>query len=293
MLASVQPDIGLVVTLIGLRRVIPEHSRETARAVVRAVTDELEERLRAATVQAVTGALNRATRTRRPGLPDVDWRRTIAANLQHYLPEHRTVVPGAAGRIRAAHDAGRARTSCCASTSRARWPSRSCTPRCSVPCWRRCGRCGPAWSCSTPPWSISPTSSTTRSTCCSASSSAAAPTSTGRSPTARGSSSRPRDTIFVLISDLYEGGIAEEMLRRAPAGRGLGGHDDRPAGAVATPVRRPTTRDMPPRSPRSACPSFACTPDQFPDLMAAAIDRQDITAWAASRDIVTTHPVPG
>ena len=36
-------------------------------------------------------------------------------------------------------------------------------------------------------------------------------------------------------------------------------------------------------------PAFACTPDQFPDLMAAAIERRDINAWAASNDIVTSH----
>ena len=36
MLETVQPDIGLVATLMGLGRVIPEESRETARTVVRA-----------------------------------------------------------------------------------------------------------------------------------------------------------------------------------------------------------------------------------------------------------------
>ncbi len=28
-------------------------------------------------------------------------------------------------------------------------------------------------------------------------------------------------------------------------------------------------------------PTFACTPDQFPELMAAAIQRQDIGTWAS------------
>jgi hypothetical protein len=32
-------------------------------------------------------------------------------------------------------------------------------------------------------------------------------------------------------------------------------------------------------------PAFACTPDQFPELMAAAIQRQDLSAWAASQGI--------
>src|SRR6476619_6160320 len=85
-MAAVTPDITMVTTLVGLGRAIPERSRETARAVVRTVTDQLEERLRAATVRAVTGALDRSARTRRPKLRDVDWRRTIAANLRHYQP---------------------------------------------------------------------------------------------------------------------------------------------------------------------------------------------------------------
>jgi hypothetical protein len=37
-------------------------------------------------------------------------------------------------------------------------------------------------------------------------------------------------------------------------------------------------------------PAFACTPDLFPDLMAAAIQRQDITRWAASQGINSARP---
>jgi hypothetical protein len=32
------------------------------------------------------------------------------------------------------------------------------------------------------------------------------------------------------------------------------------------------------------CPVFACTPDQFPDLMATALTRQDVSQWAAAQD---------
>ena len=35
-------------------------------------------------------------------------------------------------------------------------------------------------------------------------------------------------------------------------------------------------------------PSFACTPDAFPGLMAAAIRRDDISSWAATQGIVTS-----
>jgi hypothetical protein len=37
-------------------------------------------------------------------------------------------------------------------------------------------------------------------------------------------------------------------------------------------------------------PAFACTPDLFPDLMAAAIERRDIAQWAAANDITTAAP---
>lgn len=33
------------------------------------------------------------------------------------------------------------------------------------------------------------------------------------------------------------------------------------------------------------CPVFARTPDQFPDLITAALQRADIRAWAAAWDI--------
>ena len=60
---------------------------------MRQVVEDLERRLAAPTRQAVTGALNRAARTRRPRPSDIDWNRTILANLSRYQPEHRTVIP--------------------------------------------------------------------------------------------------------------------------------------------------------------------------------------------------------
>ena len=54
---------------------------------------DLERRLADRTRAAVSGALNRAARTRRPKPRDIDWNRTIAANLSRYVPSHRTVIP--------------------------------------------------------------------------------------------------------------------------------------------------------------------------------------------------------
>lgn len=52
-----------------------------------------QRRLEQKTRSAVTGALDRASRTRRPRrIADVDWDRTIRANLRHYQPDLRTIV---------------------------------------------------------------------------------------------------------------------------------------------------------------------------------------------------------
>jgi hypothetical protein len=39
-----------------------------------------------------------------------------------------------------------------------------------------------------------------------------------------------------------------------------------------------------------ASPAFECTPDLFPELIAAAIQRNDIAQWAAANDIVIARP---
>ncbi|MBS1248107.1 MAG: hypothetical protein H6R48_896, partial [Proteobacteria bacterium] len=96
----------------------------------------------------------------------------------------------------------------------------------------------------------------------------------------------PNDTILVLVSDLYEGGIRQQLLARAASlmtsgvqligllalsDQGAPAYDRGIAGALAG----------------MGAPAFACTPDQFPELMAAAIERRDLTQWAAARGIVT------
>ena len=92
-LETLEPDVHLVATLAQLSSVIPERSRATARAVVAKVARQVEEKIADRLQQSVLGALNRASRTSRPRPGDIDWNRTIAANLKNYLPEHRTVVP--------------------------------------------------------------------------------------------------------------------------------------------------------------------------------------------------------
>src|SRR4029079_13387281 len=92
-LTAVEADINLVANLISLRNVMPEKTKATARQVIAQVVAALMERLERRTAEALRGAIDRSRRTQRPRFADIDWPRTIRANLQHYQPDRRTIVP--------------------------------------------------------------------------------------------------------------------------------------------------------------------------------------------------------
>lgn len=287
LMRAVQPDINLVSTLVGLGRVIPERSRATARQVVRVVTDQLEERLRSRTIQAVSGALNRAARSRRPRASDIDWNRTIAANLKHYQPEHGTVIPE---RL-----VGYARR-----TQR--------VERHIILCIDQSGSMAESIVYSSVFGAVLASLRSVATKLVVFDTAVVDLTDELDDPVdvlfgvqlgggtdinqalayCEGLIEQPADTVLVLISDLYEGGIAEEMIRRATSIVASGA--TMVALLALSDSGRPSfDADHAAALAGIGVPAFACTPDQFPDLMATAIERRDITAWAAANDIVTSH----
>ena len=108
-LQGVEPDVHLAATLATLSEMIPQEARATARTVVDKVVKEVEERIADRLKQSVRGALDRSRRTSRPQPADIDWNRTIAANLKNYVPELGTVIPERLvghGRRRPGHSEG-------------------------------------------------------------------------------------------------------------------------------------------------------------------------------------------
>ena len=93
LLAVVEADVNLVAALISLRNVMPDKAEATARHVIAKVVAELMERLERRTGEALRGTVDRSRRTRRPRFADIDWPRTIQANLRHYQADRRTIVP--------------------------------------------------------------------------------------------------------------------------------------------------------------------------------------------------------
>jgi Mg-chelatase subunit ChlD len=279
MLAAVEPDVHLVGTLLSLSRVMPEQARESARAVVRSVTRDLERRLAQRTHSAVTGAVNRAGRTARPRRPaDIDWDRTIRANLRNYLPRYRTVVPE---RL-----IGYAR-------------KQQAVARDVIVCLDQSGSMASSVVYAGVFGAVLASIPSLRTSVVAFDTAVADLTGHLSDPvdvlfgTQIGGGTdinralaycqrlitRPASTIVVLVSDLFEGGNREQMLRRiadmtaagtqviallALSDDGAPGYDRDNAAALAG----------------LGVPVFACTPDSFPDLMAAAIERRDITEWA-------------
>lgn len=92
-LATVKPDIQMVGTLLALKGKIPEKTKDTARMLVQAVVDELIKRMQQDIQRAVTGALNRRQHTPLSSLSGIDWKRTIQRNLKHYDAGLQRIIP--------------------------------------------------------------------------------------------------------------------------------------------------------------------------------------------------------
>jgi Mg-chelatase subunit ChlD len=92
-LGQVTPNIEMVGTLLALKNMIPDRAKEAARDIVKSVVEEIMKRLRGGLEQAVRGALDRSRHSPMRCLPNMDWARTIRRNLKNYDKKRKVVVP--------------------------------------------------------------------------------------------------------------------------------------------------------------------------------------------------------
>ncbi len=92
-LKNVQPDLEMVATLMSLRGKIPEKTKETARQLVRTVVEEINKRLENDLRKAVAGALNKRKHSPIPNSASIDWKYTINRNLKNYSLKHKKIIP--------------------------------------------------------------------------------------------------------------------------------------------------------------------------------------------------------
>lgn len=286
MLENVDADVHLVATLLSLSRIIPSKTKDTARQVVRKVVEELERKLANPLIQAVRGSLNRAIHTRRPRANEIDWNRTIRANLKNYLPERRTII--AEQLIGHGHKRSSLRDIVLC-------VDQSGSMAASVVYSGIFGAVLASIKAVSTRMVVFDTSVVDLSDDLQDPVDLLFGTQLGGGTDINRALAycqqvitRPTQTILVLITDLYEGGNRQEMMRRAAALVG--------SGVQVICLLALSDRGAPSFDQRNAAQlasmgisSFACTPDLFPDLMAAAIQKQDLNIWAAKNDIVTAR----
>ena len=287
MLEGIQPDVHMVANLVSLSGVIPAETKETARLVVRRVVEELMRKLEEPMRSAVTGALDRARRTRRPRHAEIDWNRTIRANLKHWQPEYNTIIPQQL--------IGYGRKS--------RRPQREITL-----CIDQSGSMAASVVYSSIFGAVMASLPAVATRLVVFDTAVVDMTEQLDDPVdllfgvqlgggtdihgavayCQGLIREPRNSILVLISDLYEGGVEAKLLARA--------QELVEAGvqfivllALSDEGRPAYDQSLAAKLAALGVPSFACTPDAFPGLMAAAIRRDDVNQWAAVNGLVPTR----
>ncbi|OYQ73911.1 VWA domain-containing protein [Wohlfahrtiimonas sp. G9077] len=92
-LQNVTPDINMVSNLLALKDAIPEKSKDSARALIKAVVDQIMKKMETDLRRAVTGAVNKKAHTPIANFSSTDWKRTIERNLKNYDVATKRLIP--------------------------------------------------------------------------------------------------------------------------------------------------------------------------------------------------------
>jgi len=283
-LEKAEADVHLIATLMELGKLIPAKTRETARRVVQKVVDDLMARLEQKTISTLNGALDKSSRNRRPRHSEINWDATIRKNLKHYLPEYKSIIPE--------EKIGYGRKS-------------KKSLKDIILCIDQSGSMGTSVVYSGIFGAVMSSLPNVKTKMVVFDTQVVDLTEDLKDPVdllfgvqlgggtdinlalsyCQDLVTKPNDTILVLITDLYEGGNVEEMLRRAKELVGAGVqvicllalNDD---GCPAYDQKNATELT------KNDIPVFACTPDLFPELMSAAIKKLDLKQWAGDHEVV-------
>jgi Mg-chelatase subunit ChlD len=282
LLQTVEADINLVSTLISLNKVIPTKTRETARMVIKKVLDQLIQKMQHPMREAVMGALSSAVRNRRPKLNEIDWQRTIKINLKHYQPHYKSIIPqnliGHGKKGQALRNV--------------------------ILCVDQSGSMATSVVYSSVFGAVLASIPSLKTKMIVFDTAVADLTKELQDPVdllfgaqlgggtdinkalsyAEQQIENPNDTILILISDLYEGGNATEMIRRAGRLKASGVQficllalDDEGIPAYdRTIAEKLSAFDI---------PVFGCSPNVFPDLMAAVIKKTNLNSFLSKNNI--------
>jgi Mg-chelatase subunit ChlD len=277
-LENLQPDVNLVATLLSLNKAMPQNTRETARMVIRKVVEDLEKRLAQPLREAIRGALNRAVRNRKPKYNEIDWHQTIRANLKNYQADLKTIIPE--------HLIGRGR--------------KGQSLKNIILLVDQSGSMAASVVYASIFGAVMASIRAVKTQMVVFDTEVVDLTAELKDPidlmfgTQLGGGTdihkaltytesliqNPSETILILISDLFEGGNVGEMLKKAS--------NIRESGVTFIALLALSDQGKPSFDKSIAAqfanmdiPSFACTPDRFPDLMAAAIQKKDLSQFSS------------
>ncbi len=93
LLENVEPNVNLASTILLLKDQIPKRSKESVRAFIRKIVEEINKLLEQDIRRAVTAAVNRRQHSPIPSAAALDYKMTISRNLKNYNPSLGTIVP--------------------------------------------------------------------------------------------------------------------------------------------------------------------------------------------------------
>ncbi len=283
-LEQAEADVHLVATLMELGKLIPSKTKATARKVVQKVVDELMEKLEQKVIAAISGAIDKSSRNHRPKHNEINWPATIRKNLKHYQPKYKTIIPET--RI------GYGRKS-------------RKSLKDIIICIDQSGSMGTSVVYSGIFGAVMASIPTVKTKMVVFDTQVADLTEDLKDPVdilfgvqlgggtdinlavkyCQELVNKPNDTIMVLITDLYEGGNVEQMHQRIK--------ELTDAGVQVICLLALNDDGTPSYDKQNAArlsqieiPVFACSPDMFPDLMAAAIKKLDLQQWCGDQGIV-------
>jgi hypothetical protein len=86
-------NVELVATLMGARGLVPDKAKDIARQIVKDVVDDLRKQLEAEIRTAILGAVRRNTTSPLKVARNIDWKKTIDCNLRGWDRDKRRLVP--------------------------------------------------------------------------------------------------------------------------------------------------------------------------------------------------------
>lgn len=93
LLENLEPDVNLASTILMLKDQIPKRSKESVRVFIKKIVEEINRLLEQDIKRVVTASLNRRRHSPNPSAAALDFKTTISRNLKHYNTKLKTIVP--------------------------------------------------------------------------------------------------------------------------------------------------------------------------------------------------------